>query len=231
MGLLRDEAAEDIDVLKKIFTAVESFWEENLSEWGLKIKFEANSIEYISQIASDFLFDEKTFPGSPGVFKRAAAMSLFTRMFVDITFETIDRSPIASLYTEKELEAWGARIAFLTIPIVLKNCTFKSEKGEIIQPKKDWVPASLHMRLEFLALLRWMEAPEEEDGKTLDSERLARAVMAFALIIEQSYYLTGSKIECDVHDKTRCFDDSDNISYCDAFFLNPDTHEGYSQSR
>jgi len=56
--------------------------------------------------------------------------------------------------------------------------------------------------VEILNLLRWLEKPLAGE-RAVDRSRLQRTVMAFAMIIEQSYYLVGATIECDVMHRAR----------------------------
>lgn len=229
MGLLRSDSKEDIEELKKLYQGLAQSSEETLNPWGFKFDFVQSSLAGISELAAENLFDGTRFPIEPGAFKRAAAVCLCTRMFVDVKFRPVDPDKLCSeLYTDEELDAWIARIAYMLIPLVIAGSVFTLPDGQQIQPRKSWKPASFHVRMELLGLLRWLETPVDAAG-ALDADRLAKAILALALIIEQSYYLVDAKIDCDVHDQARCYDDQDPICSCDAFFLHPDSNKSYQK--
>jgi len=227
MGLLLTDTSEDLSALKRLFQAFAQSSESTFRHWGFGIDFVESSLAGISEIASHNLFDGTRFPTEPGAFKRAAAVCLCTRMFVDVKFRAIgDPKAFEKMYTEEELDAWIARIAFMLIPMVIARSVFTLQDGKQIQPSKCWQPASFHVRLELLGFLRWLETPVDAAG-ALDADRLAKAILALALIIEQSYYLVDAELHCDVHDQARCYDEDDSICSCDAFFLNPEDSKPY----
>jgi len=228
MGLLRSDSTEDLGALKKLFQAFAQSSESTFKPWGFKIDFLESSLSGISEIASQNLFDGTRFPIEPGAFKRAAAICLCTRMFVDVKFRPLtSNEDFRTLFTDEELDAWIVRIGYMLIPMVIAQSVFTLEDGRQIQPSKVWQPASFHVKMELLGFLRWLETPVDAAG-ALDADRLAKAILALALIIEQSYYLVDAKVHCDVHDQARCYDEGDTICSCDAFFLNPEDNKPYT---
>lgn len=227
MGLLIADDANDLTSLKKLFQGCATAANELLDPWGFKISFLEKSLQGISEIAKDNLFDGVRFPKEPGAFKRAAAVCLCARMFVDVKLEYAEGM---EPFDDENEDAWRVRIAFLLIPMVIQRCIFTLEDGSTIRPCKVWKPASFHVRMEILGLLRWLETPIDA-SKALDADRLAKAILALALIIEQSYYLVDANLNCDVHDKAQCYDKDDPICAVDAIFLNPSTHQPYETPR
>jgi hypothetical protein len=172
---------------------------------------ESTGVDRSCLLAQDYLFTGNSFPLSPGPFKRAAAFALLLRQQFDVKFVPIGDNPEMS---SEQVAAWTARVALLSIPIVLK---IGSVKG--VKLAKDWVPATDHLRCEMLAWLRWMRAPLDVTG-SIDIARLLRSILVFAMAIEQSYYLKGAQVECEIMSLCGCeVDPDDPVIGPDTYFL------------
>src|SRR5690606_33596597 len=100
MGLLRSDDF-DLECLQNLFQGFVNGYAPLFQTWGFSLNFYLTSLRGMSEIASENLFDGVRFPSEPGAFKRAAAVALFTRMFVDMEFQPVDPAvPLHDLYTE-----------------------------------------------------------------------------------------------------------------------------------
>lgn len=214
MGLLCSGPYEVDKVLcYRVCRSLVRIWEANLAgPWGYDLIIESPGVDRSCLLAQDFLFTGTSFPSSPGPFKRAAAFALLLRQQFDIRFVPVDGN--SEEMTAEQVDAWRARVALLSIPIVLKIGSIQGRKLE-----KDWIPATDHVRCEMLAWLRWMRPPVDVTG-SIDIARLLRSILIFAMTIEQSYYLVGATTDCDVIGRCGCeVDPDDEIIGPDAYFL------------
>jgi hypothetical protein len=201
MGLL---CSGDSDFIRAKFLCQELifFWDEHFKDrTGYIIRIDGESVSQICLLAQEHIFSGKSLPLHPGPFKRAAAFCLLFRQFVDVEFVPLNKGRRMS---QEESVAWRSRLAALSIPMVLGFCIVKGERM-----KKRWRPATDHLKGELLNWLRWMDPPLEEGAVRLD--RVLRSILVFAMLIEQSYYITDSEIVgCDVMGTCVCEIDPDD---------------------
>jgi len=152
-------------------------------------------------------------------------MAILTRSVIETEFAM---APAAEALSPEESDAWRARIAYLTINAVLGDSVVTLASGPFTMSVKEWEPPTIHLKLELLALLRWL------DGFMVDGEliqdRLCRAVMALAMIIEQSYYLVGSNCPCPVIGQAYCLPAADDAEGLDLYFDLEQTYQALQQS-
>jgi hypothetical protein len=212
--------AENTAFVALTLNGVGNFILENKAHGFAEIKFSTSSISRACHIAKDLIFNEGGFPGKPGPFKRAAATAILARCVVDMEFLMAEG---ADPLTDEEKDAWKARIAFLTINAVLGDSVVELTTGSFALGEKEWEPATIHLKLELLALLRWLDG-FMIDGD-LDQDRLCRAVMALAMIIEQSYYLVDSGCSCPVMGNSHCLPSAEGPEGLDIYFDLEETYE------
>lgn len=207
MGLLSDAGLEEnLASLRLVYGEVLDNWHRSiLHDEGLELEIGTMSMDRICLIG-EALFDGRTFPKQPGPFKRAAAVCALTRMFGQMWFKPTSRP---EALTKAENMAMQARFALSTVPVIFSLMTAELDGTEVRMTKK-WVPSTLHLQIELLAWLRWLEKPlvpaaESNMRERVDLSRLQRTVMGLAMIIEQSYYLVGATVECEVmHKASNC---------------------------
>ena len=205
MGLLTDgDLADNLHSLRPLVQEVLDDWEASvLRDEGITLGISNLALSRIC-LLGESLFDGVTFPRQPGPFKRAAALCALMRMFGQFSWmPTQGRSK----FTRAEEQAWVARFSLATVPVSL----FMMETvldGATVVLQKHWQPATLHLQVELLAWLRWLEAPRLSE-EAVDLSRVQKTVMALAMIIEQSYYLVDAGTDCDVmHRSTDCLVDT-----------------------
>jgi hypothetical protein len=194
MGLLTDgDAEENLETLKRIISEVLVDWENNLLvEEGISVQVSNRALSRICLLAEE-LFDGRTFPEPPGPFKRAAAVCTLVRMFGQFTWvPEAGRAPLSEL----EEQAWVARFALATVPVTLYQMEVILDDEAVILGKA-WEPATLHLQVELLNWLRWLEPPQLSTDQ-VDLGRIQKTVMALAMAIEESYYLVDTEPNCDV---------------------------------
>jgi len=201
MGLLTDgDVEENLQTLKRIISEILVDWEDNLlAKENLSLEVSSLALSRIC-LLGEALFDGYTLPEQPGPFKRAAALCGLIRMFGKITWKPgSGRPPLTDL---KE-QAWLARFALATVPVALYQMEVILD-SEVAILSKAWEPATLHLQVELLNWLRWLEPPQLP-SEEVDLGRLQKTVMALAMVIEESYYLVDSEPHCDVmHRATDC---------------------------
>jgi hypothetical protein len=208
VSLLNDDLdyRENTQLMEEILKGVGSFILSNRAFGFEDIDFGLRSISRACRIAGEVIFNSHFFPDHPGPFKRAAAAAILTRCYVDMQFKPAQGGEGISA---DERIAWRSRVAFLTIDPILSVSSLPTPSGAIQLGTKRWYPATSHLKLELLALLRWLDDFKTPDGE-LSESRLCRAVMALAMIIEQSYYLREAQTNCPVMGQGNCLPESEN---------------------
>lgn len=197
MGLLcSDSRDDDRKMVSTILEGVCQYWDIHATKDSKSSpEFTTKGVDRICRFAEEHVFTQKFFPTPPGPFKRAAALVVLVRHLECITF--INKGSVDSMITDEEvLTDYKAKFAFYCIAPTLKNCRLADCGDKLL---KTWAPATNHLRAEMIAWLKWLESPSE--GSVFDVPRLCRAIMALAMIVEQSYYISGNKIVCDVMNK------------------------------
>lgn len=197
MGLLiSSSAAENQEAAEIIYCGVASVWaRESSSVWGVEYReFSKRSISRIC-LLGEHIFNDEALPREPGPFKRAAAFCILTQLFLSVDIRALQGADFLTLNDRRD---WLSRLALSTIPGVLSACEVELG-GRWVRLTKEWVPATIHLRLEMLNWLRWLVKPIEGDTK-VSLARLNRMVLALSMVIEQSYYISGNHdvITCDV---------------------------------
>jgi len=213
MGLLSEgEFDGDRQLALYVCRVLAKLWDEEFATpWGYEITIFSRGIDRSCHLASEHLFTDETFPKSPGPFKRAAAFAILLRQQVEIEFRPVAGNDPMS---DAQKEAWMARLALLAIPIILKMSNIKGKRLV-----KNWVPATEHLRCEVLAWLRWLKPPLV-GASAIDIARLCRSILVFAMVIEQSYYLVGAEVNCEIMGICGCeVDTTDEVVGPDAFFI------------
>lgn len=214
MGLLSEGHYDGDRMLAgRVCRSLARVWDELIGpDWGYEIVIRSRSVDRACLLSQEHLFTGTSFPVSPGPFKRAAAFAILLRQQFNIDFkpENDEMPPL----TEAQVEAWRARLALMSIPIVLAMSSVKGKRLE-----KQWIPSTPHLRGEILAWLRWLKAPISDSG-AIDIARLCRSILVFAMVIEQSYYLVGATTNCEIMGLCGCeVDPDDEVVGPDAWFL------------
>ena len=199
MGLLSSgDLTENLSALQVVVGDVLQNWDRSvLPDDGLELHVGTKALSRICHIG-DELFNDVALPRQPGPFKRAAATAVLMRMFGQYWWTPLQGRE--NLAPDEEI-AWRARFSLATVPVTLFLIKATLD-GEDVQLSKPWEPATVHLQLEMLNFLRWLERPQVSET-AIDMSRLQRTVLGMAMIIEQSYYLIGAKVDCDVMHKAQ----------------------------
>lgn len=207
MGLLSNRSVgENLESLERVISLVFENWDKFvLGQAGYSATVGKKSLSRIV-LLGDTIFDGITFEKSPGPFKRAAAACVLLRMFVQISFKPQGEAEAMSV---EEENAWRARFSLATVPVILDHMVTVLD-GKEVELRKPWTPSTLHVQVELLNWLRWLERPIAATtgagvDQVIDLSRLQRTVLALAMTIENSYYLIDAKTDCDVmHHASSC---------------------------
>lgn len=204
-GLLSDgNHRDDVNAIRLVVNDVLENWDKYiLGHEGLTLKVGQTSLSRIGHIGEE-LFSGKSLPNQPGPFKRAAAVAVLLRMFGEFSWQPKHGAERLSL---REELYFRTRFALATVPVTLHLVTATLD-GTSVKLNKLWLPATLHLQVEMLNWLRWLEKPMV--GETaIDLSRLHRTVLAFSMVVEQSYYLVDSQTSCDVmHRAQTCIEEA-----------------------
>jgi hypothetical protein len=231
MGLLSNESTEEnFQQAANILEGVLQDWEDSPLGKSLGVEFSASSLRALCSIADQHIFSGAFFPKVPGPFKRAAAFAILIRHLLEINFYKLE-GPKRTRIEDPELEIdWRARLAFAIISPTLGLIKLGHTDHNL---KKVWAPATPHLQVELINWLRWLQAPKESQDNSYNIVRACRSILGLAMIIEQSYYITGnaSRMQCDVMNAVDCVDSADPISTADLQFdlveFTPEQHQSW----
>jgi hypothetical protein len=199
MGLLASSDGDvDLRSALVVIDVVCSIWNEKGAPiYGIELRAQEAAVIGCCK-KGESLFKSGVFPSQPGPFKRAAAFLILGRLYPFFVM-----SGANAPNNDRESQAWLARFMALTIPAVLSQTRVQVDSGWVVL--KDWRGfPSPHYQLEFLAWLRWLDHCQQHEKKfqpaewsQFSMERLARMVMAVALIVEACYYTTTNESRKD----------------------------------
>lgn len=182
------------------------------------------------------LFERNIFPEPPGPFKRIATFLVLGRLFQFFQIRPgypEDGKWVATDFKPDPMhnDAWVARMLVMTIPVIFSGMYVDIGKERVLLDEWKNFP-SLHYRLEFMALLRWLDLNDSHkanftDKKTwedITNDRLTRMIMAVSLIIEACYYLSskeGASNKIQSKD-SHCLQDLDEDLRLDLYYDRPE---------
>lgn len=195
------DVERDYDIGRRVLLTVCRAWYlRNQSRFGFTLHIDPDNLRLCCEKGAEVL--DNLFPNPPGPFKRVAAFIVMGRLHPFFHF-----SPVEQAVTHQK---WLARTLTLVIPVALQilrvnTGTANAERWIRLDSWNGW--PSQHFKYEFLNYLEYLRSCENclaevakypglttvgADVDRLTERRLARMVLATAMIIEGCYYWNES---------------------------------------
>lgn len=202
MGLFTAECGyqeEDYAETLKIATFIANWWNAELAEYhGFKLFVSAESVEECCKSASRIFSSEGTaFADFPSAYKRIGAYLVMGCLEPFWGFQPFGRPAAWGIEqmptTDTDRRRWHVRFLIQSLHFLINR--FQIEIGGSWKSIHWHGFPSSHYQLEFMNWMRWLDGLDnlqtqllDNEWQTLQDNRIARMVMATALMIESCCY-------------------------------------------